>query len=212
MKEDNSKANYNYPGLSIDEIIENPEEYIIPECIDACKSFWDKNIFTASCRKRNKKKDKEGNIKKFIMVSNLSDENAKIFDKLIEEKPNNYLKLNISDKIYYAIFILSKDNIEDRDIDSQKLLDLASSFKMQDCLEGFLSLEDYFRENLTGDLYITKSTPLQVPEEEIIERVKQHLTFFGKIDLLDLDRKVVYNSKFYKEAHEKYLKSQEQER
>lgn len=52
MKKDNSKKDFDYPGLSIDKIVANPDEYIVPECIEACKKFLDLNIFTVSCSNR----------------------------------------------------------------------------------------------------------------------------------------------------------------
>ena len=67
MKKDNSANNFNYVGLSIDKIINNPDEYIVPECQEACKKFWDMNIFTASCSNRREYKGKDGKIKKYIM-------------------------------------------------------------------------------------------------------------------------------------------------
>ena len=44
MKKDNSANNFNYAGLSIDKIINNPDEYIVPECQEACKKFWNMNV------------------------------------------------------------------------------------------------------------------------------------------------------------------------
>ena len=199
MKEDNSKNNYNYMGLSIDKIISNPEEYIVPECMDACKSFWNKNIFTASCSNRRENKDKDGNITKYIMVSHLSDENKKIFEDLIKLNPKNYKKTFILNEMYYAIAVLSKDSIQERDQDSQKLLDLARPFKIQDCLEGFVTIQDYYKKEIIHDKTISE------PDFDVLERVKKHLHALGKIDLLDLDRNIIYNCKFYKDAHQKYL-------
>ena len=72
MKEDNSANNFNYAGFSIDKIINNPDEYIVPECLEACKKFWDMNIFTASCSNRREIINEDGSIRKYIMVSHLS--------------------------------------------------------------------------------------------------------------------------------------------
>ena len=85
------------------------------------------NIFTASCSNRRESKNEDGSIQKYIMVSNLSDENKKIFEDLIESNPNNYTKRKINKVDYYAIYIFSKD--DNRDLDSIKLLDLVTPFK-----------------------------------------------------------------------------------
>lgn len=211
MKKDNSANNFNYAGLSIDKIINNPDEYIVPECQEACKKFWNMNIFTASCSNRREYKDKSGNIKKYIMVSHLSDENKKIFEGLIESNPNNYTKRTISGVDYYAIYILSKDNIQDRDTESKELLDLATPFKMQDCLEGFVSIKEYYLKKILGDYYSNEDASISVPESELIATVKKNLVALEKLDLLDLDRRIIYKNEFYKDAHKKYLKMQQKE-
>ena len=224
MKKDNSSNNFNYPGLSIEKIVSNPDEYIIPECIDACKMLWNKNIFTVSCSNRDEKKDENGYIKKYIIVGNLSDENKKIFEGFINSKSQNkeifegfinskspkYVKLIISDKYYYAIYILSEDNIENRDEDSQRLLESVSPFKMQDCLEGYISIYEYYRKYILDCPYSNGEKGILNLESEQLDSVKKHLSSKGKLDLLDLKRGIVYDSEYYKRAHERYLEMQQQ--
>ena len=206
MKKDNSANNFNYAGFSIDKIINNPDEYIVPECQEACKKFWDMNIFTASCSNRRETINEDGSIKKYIMVSHLSDENKKIFENLIESNPNNYDKKTIVGEDYYAIYIFSKD--EDRDQDSLKLLDLVTPFKMQDCLEGFISIKEYYLKKILGDYYSNEDVSISIPESELIATVKKKLGASGNLDLLDLDRGIIYKNRFYRDAHLKYLKMQ----
>ena len=203
MKKDQSRRNYNYRGMSIDEIISEPEEYIVPECLEACKKFWSLNIFTASCSNRNEQKDKDGNIKKYIMVSHLSQKNDALFRELAKLNSNNYCILDIQNTVYYAIVISSKDEEKDLDLESQKLLNLASPFEMQDCLEGIIPIEDYYSEKFKDPFTLKKAIPTS--DAELIECVKQNLNAFGKLDLLDLERRIVYKSKFFKDAHQKYL-------
>ena len=40
---------YQYGLVNIEYVKEEPEEYIIPDCIDACRLLWDKGINTAQC-------------------------------------------------------------------------------------------------------------------------------------------------------------------
>lgn len=209
MKKDNSANNFNYAGFSIDKIINNPDEYIVPECQEACKKFWDMNIFTASCSNRRETINEDGSIKKYIMVSHLSDENKKIFENLIESNPNNYVKKTIVGEDYYAIYIFSKD--EDRDLDSLKLLDLVTPFKMQDCLEGFVSIKEYYLKKILGDYYSNEDVSISIPESELIATVKKKLGASGNLDLLDLDRGIIYKNRFYRDAHLKYLKMQQKD-
>lgn len=209
MKKDNSANNFNYAGFSIDRIINNPDEYIVPECQEACKKFWDMNIFTVACSNRRETINKDGSIRKYIMLGNLSDENKKIFEDLIKSNPDNYVMKRIAEKDYYAIYIFSKD--DNRDLDSQKLLDLVTPFKMQDCLEGFVSLKDYYLKKILGDYCSDENTPISISESDLIDSVKKNLGAFGNLDLLDLDRGIIYKNRFYRDAHLKYLKMQQKD-
>lgn len=204
--QDKSLRNFNYPGLSIHNIINNPDEYIIPECIEACKKLWNMNIFTVSCSNRSEKKDENGIIKKYIMVRHLSSKNQQIFEQLALSKPINYRILTRQNIKYYIIVIISKDIVEDRDIEAIKLLNLTKPFKMQDCLEGYIPVKDYYIKNIRNYPYSTENYPISVSESEIVASVKKYLTAFGILYLLDLDRNVVYENQFYKDAHQKYLK------
>lgn len=40
---------YEYSLVDLKYVKENPEEYIIPDCLEACKILWDKGIRTAQC-------------------------------------------------------------------------------------------------------------------------------------------------------------------
>lgn len=205
MKEDNSIKNFDYPGENIEIVVSNPDEYIVPECLDACKSFWNKNIFTASCSNRYEKKDKDGNITKYIMFNNLSNENIKRFNELVKSNPNNYRAVIRYGMPYYVILISSTDTLQDRDLDSKRLLDLTYPFEMQDCLDGFDSIKKYYIENLTLSYYPSKDDAISISDSELMNTVKKYLEAIGKLDLLDIDRKVVYKSKFYRDAHQRYL-------
>lgn len=205
MKKDQSKRLFNFPGnIAMSDIINNPDEYIIPECIAACQSFWDKNIFTVSCSNRDEIRDEDGNINKFIMIDHLSAENEKKFKQLVELHPNNYRVVRIEDRIYYAIVISTKDIIEERDIDSQRLLKLTSEFEMQDCLVGE-TYKEYYLEHLTDPL--TPRVLITIPnsDSELLELIKQNLEYKGKLDYLNIEEGLVYATEFHKNAHLRYL-------
>ncbi len=65
---------YEYGKVDMMEVINNIEEYIIPENREACKLLWSKNIFTIMCNNYD-------NNESWITLSKLSDDNQKIFDE-----------------------------------------------------------------------------------------------------------------------------------
>ena len=132
----------------------------------------------------------------------------KIFEDLIKLNPNNYTKIKINEVDYYAIYIFSND--ENRDNDSQELLNLVAPFKMQDCHEGFVSIKEYYLKKILGDFYSREDA--SIPETEIIAIVKKNLGASGNLDLLDLERGIVYKNRFYRDAHLKCLKLQQKDR
>lgn len=57
----------------------NPEEYIIPQCLPACKLLWDKNIeiFMVS----NDDEDL------YVLLTHVSNENMAIFNQMKQQDP-----------------------------------------------------------------------------------------------------------------------------
>ena len=70
-----STPQYEYQEVDVEEVIKNPEEYIIPECLEACKTLWSKNIETAMCANYHDSTD----LFIGLVDDGLSDENKKIF-------------------------------------------------------------------------------------------------------------------------------------
>ena len=68
---------------------------------------------------------------------------------------------------------------------------------MQDCLEGFVSLKDYYLKKVLGDYYSDENTPISISESDLIDSVKKNLGAFGNLDLLDLDRGIIYKNRFF---------------
>ena len=67
---------YEYGVVSVEDVIRNPEEYVIPECLEACKTLWGKNIETRMCA------NYDGNNNLFIQFfdgDGLSYENKEVF-------------------------------------------------------------------------------------------------------------------------------------
>ena len=45
----NNYTMYQYRPISTEYVMENPEQFIIPECIECCKLLWSKGIDTYQC-------------------------------------------------------------------------------------------------------------------------------------------------------------------
>ena len=130
MKEDNSKNNFSYSYVDMETVANNIDEYIIPECQEACKNFWAKNIFTFMCSNRD-----EGELK-YILLNKLSPENEEIFKRMCEEDPHNYF----FDTYRQTFGIRAYGEGEEV---SEQLSKLTEKFKMQDVLEGYWSRENF---------------------------------------------------------------------
>ena len=223
MKEDNSNRNFNYSYVDMEEVASNIDEYIIPECQEACKMLWNKNIFTFMCSNRD-----DGD-NKYIMVSSLSEENEALFKALMERYPSYYNY----DGIFRHAYSINVHANPDRA--SELLKKLTTPFQMQDVQEGFQTVEDFLidRFGICRTVEKDKSPQPQMEdfenpleyldaldewavsvgsgdevvfdESKMTKSVEEYLQEAGVSDLYDADQKVVYKSKFYMDAHKKYL-------
>ncbi len=66
---------YQYSRVDMSLVMQSPEEFIIPENLEACKLLWSKNIFTVMTNNYD-------NEFSWITISNLSPENHEIFYNL----------------------------------------------------------------------------------------------------------------------------------
>lgn len=71
---------YQYSVVNMEFVLKEPEEYIIPENLEACKLLWSKNIFTMMCNNYE-------NDDSWITLLELSPENKKKFDQMAEIDP-----------------------------------------------------------------------------------------------------------------------------
>ena len=63
---------YQYSIIDMRTVMNNPDEYIIPENLEACKLLWSKNIFTKMCNNYD-------NDYSWITINTFSHENQEIF-------------------------------------------------------------------------------------------------------------------------------------
>lgn len=221
---------YNYRSVFLEEVIKNIDEYIIPECQDACKCFWNNNIITSMCSNYDNGADK------WITVGELSDENKAIFEKLMEENPVHYAWDS-----YYNRYQIS-DSGEGEDV-SERLAKLAQAFKMQDVIDysgqAYVTIEEYLMKKfgLSKTVQNTEYKEVQEPkfedfddipsylkaledwsfagmepktmqvfdESQMTKSIEEYIAEAGAGDLYDSERGVIYTSQFYKDMHERYL-------
>ena len=114
---------FEFEPCPIEDVIENPELYIIPECLDICKIFWSKGIDTTQCSNYNKISEGKTYWVEIDMCT-LSDENRK---KVFDMYDNN--SHNISEDIitHNPRFRASRD---EKGIELLK--EIANSFCIQD--------------------------------------------------------------------------------
>ena len=70
-----SERAYQYSAIDMQVVMNNPEEFIIPENLEACKLLWSKNIFT----KMNNNYDNDYS---WITINTFSPENQELFSSL----------------------------------------------------------------------------------------------------------------------------------
>ena len=66
-------------------------------------------------------------------------------------------------------------------------------------------------KKILGDYCSDENTLISISESDLIDSVKKNLGAFGNLDLLDLDRGIIYKNRFYRDAHLKYLKMQQKD-
>lgn len=197
-------------------VINNPEEYIIPECLPACKILWDRNIETFMCS------NYDTDIDLWIDFDLVSEENVELFHSLRESDPEHY---GIDDWYHhYRVVATSSDELEK----------LVSVFKLQDVKEEryqsgeeFLDLYKRFKMNNDEDIaelrrlyplvgpdmyYVTTFGGLGLKDEYAINPKKRDATLSdalkaeNKTALYVEDEDRVYSSLTFLKWHQKYLK------
>ncbi len=71
----NNSIRYQYQHVSLEYVMANPQEYIIPECLLACELLWDKNIETFMVSNYD-----DNHL--YVLLDDLSDENLSIIKDL----------------------------------------------------------------------------------------------------------------------------------
>lgn len=197
-----STPQYEYRATDIKDVIENAEQYIIPECLEACKSLWSKNIESIMCANYN------GNDDLFIDLVNdgLSDENKEIFIR------NEGKGFRLGDEHDYPRIYASGQTSES----AAALTALVDKLKIQYVRNSrFQSSEEFLEEYKYGDMpveytevdkYGNVLVDRQYNPERANATLQDALIQTGKTDLFVPSENRVYESQMFLDWHNRYLK------
>lgn len=180
---------YGYGKVDMLEVMNNIEEYIIPENREACKLLWNKNIFTIMCNNYD-------NEESWITLNKLSYENQKIFDEF--SKIDNRFGYTFGG-IGLIIPVKPCKGVDTYDY-FKKLID---SFKYQDVQsDGCMTLEEFM-------IYYTDCYDV-IDDKRVFNKDKMVKTYEeyvrdSEFDGLFVDDKVYYNKMYY-DKHLEYIK------
>lgn len=218
----NTKYQYSYVGM--EEVMNNPEEYIIPELQQACKKLWDMNIFTFMVSNR----EDGGNT--YIILEKLSEKNEKIFKKLMKESPNNYIFDDYRNSLAIKFFT---ENISEQKI--ARMFDMAiKHFAPQDVQKPFYLTEKEFLINCGCNKKIpnpdfVEPGPMpsngniqefnewlkktEIPEtitifdkSKVTKSIKEYLKEKNVLSCYDPATKRIYSSELFLKKHLDYVK------
>lgn len=190
---------YNHEPDDTLKVLKNPEEYIIPEELPACKMLWDRGIETYMCGNY----DDEEHQGRWIGIkwSDLTEENKRIFDDLIK-KDNRY-----SFGHWYKITVPFGKNA------AKELCSLVDPLQYQDTkryVSGADFLDSYKKQD--GEFYFDDDGSLHhnYNPELANATLEEALINTGKKSLYDpiLDR--VYEDKVFMDWHNNYIEHQKQ--
>ena len=196
---------YEYGRLeNIEEIMKNPKEYIIPECLEACKKLWSKNIETLMCANYN------GNSDLFIVfpgIDSLSDKNQEIF------KDNNGNGFILGEEHDNPVIKVAGQTQES----ALALVELTNKLKVQDvrCCR-YQTAEEFLEEYKYGDMpvgytdideYGNVSVARQYDPQRIDATLQDALEQTGKAGLYVPSEGRIYESQMFLDWHNRYLKS-----
>lgn len=140
MKAMTNKDHKYSANSSIEDVMRDPERYVVMECLLACEELWSKNIYTFMTSSNYDLKNGSSWIE--ILNCNLSDRNKDILRGL-------YKSPDVMLSSYYDGHIRLTVPCTGRDAQG-KLFEIARIFEMQDVQAG----EAYRNINMYDDLYL----------------------------------------------------------
>ena len=186
---------YQYPYVELEDVMANPEEYIIPQCLPACRALWDKNIETFMVS-NNDDEDL------YVLLTNVSDENMAIFNQTKQQDPRF-----VFDGYRNTIGIAVKGN---NDSSMHELQGLTEVFRIQDTLR-FQTAEDFLEsyKHTGGEMTIADDGTIHRNINPALANItlQEALEKSGKSGLYIAEEGRVYESIMYLNWHKKYEQS-----
>ena len=186
---------YQYPYVELEDVMANPEEYIIPQCLPACRALWDKNIETFMVS-NNDDEDL------YVLLTNVSDENMAIFNQMKQQDPRF-----VFDGYRNTIGIAVKGN---NDSSMHELQGLTEVFRIQDTLR-FQTAEDFLEsyKHTGGEMTIADDGTIHRNINPALANItlQEALEKSGKSGLYIAEEGRVYESIMYLNWHKKYEQS-----
>lgn len=186
---------YQYPYVELEDVMANPEEYIIPQCLPACRSLWDKNIETFMVSN-----DDDEDL--YVLLTHVSNENMAIFNQMKQQDPRF-----IFDGYRNTIGIAVKGNNERS---MHELQGLTEVFKVQDTLR-FQTAEDFLEsyKHTDGEMTIADDGTIHRNINPALANItlQESLEKSGKSGLYVAEEGRVYESPMYLNWHRRYEQS-----
>lgn len=110
---------YQHPYVELEQVMANPDEYIIPACQPACRALWDKNIETFMVS-NNDDKDL------YVLLANVSRENIAILNELAQHDPRYYFD-GYRNTFGIAVKGMTEDSMRELVALTEVLFDMAQS-------------------------------------------------------------------------------------
>lgn len=198
----NEISKYEYPPTNINFVKENPEEYIIPDCLEACKILWGKGIITNQCSNYD-------DTFRYIEINSLtlSDENKKIIYDMVNSGELGFMIGNglIHPQDHEPRIYTEKVGVEA----SEELCRMADILKLQDTKEFMTSdayLDDFKRRGgeYTYDSY--GNVYREYNPAYVNATLEDALTVNEDWDLFIAEEGKIYFTKEALEYHYEYLK------
>lgn len=190
---------YQYSYVDLEYVMQNPTEYIIPQCLPACRALWGKNIETFMCS-NNDDKDL------YVLLMNLSDENKARMQELCE-RDSRFFYSEYRGTYGFGATGMSEES-------ARELLALTGALNVQDT-KRFQDVETFMREyrKTGGEYFIDEDGNIQMKENPELAKatLSEALSKTGKSSLYVASEGRVYESETFKKWHERYEQHQMQQ-
>lgn len=186
---------YQYPYVELEEVMANPTEYIIPQCLPACRSLWSKNIETFMVSNND-----DNDL--YVLLTNVSPENMAVFQEMQKQDPRF-----IYDGYRSTIGIAVKGNDNNA---MHELESLTEIFRVQDTMR-FKTADDFLEsyKYTDGKMTIADDGTIHRAKNPELENVtlQEALRRSGKEALYVAEEGRVYESPMYLSWHRRYEQS-----